>query len=618
MFRESSSWDDIHSYAAKGGLGTCIGKLHVLAEKDDDLMFLQGKHTDQPSPSQLSPIDHNVLPHPPLCSGDRIIIFKHIKDDIFLGYCEGVLGFFSGTNVEFLELDPSVLDALRPIDRRGSLKIQKNVASRNSSSRQSKASISSTPPTPISSTRSSKCSSYGISARTPSRVKPHPRPTSPPTPPPSTSSRQSTDSTMGERITFEEFILSPHCADVEVSSIKSFGPFPSSNINKIDEPLPARAAAQEASDKLDGNGSLRHMDSSSTLNSTKSAVTFKTNSGKLASEIPRRGKRSRSFGALSSATNLLLGTLLQGNIAGSKQLKKPPPLPGASHSAPKPDSPANKRSAKPPVSARAFPRPTDPSSQSAHSHVWSILAHAPPLSQGVRALDRVWRGGRLESYDAIERCLCVFQHLHTEALDEQKLEKVLKALAHQDPSLLPNLALAHLAAMMLERMPAEEAYCLLVATVGRHLSPYHHASSQPVVDVAVFEYLLSRRHPRLLSHLTQNRASPTAFLPLWFGSAFAGVLPRNCVTQIWDRMYMEDEHGEAGVRRLLHRVGLAMLELLAPQLICMTKQEMLMRWLMGPLPEDAILPLDLSKQMRSIKIGMKELKKLEAKMSEGI
>ncbi|KAF7724672.1 hypothetical protein EC973_000844 [Apophysomyces ossiformis] len=46
------------------------------------------------------------------CTGERITVLKHIQDDTYLGYCEGVIGQFNAEHVHFVELDPRVLESL--------------------------------------------------------------------------------------------------------------------------------------------------------------------------------------------------------------------------------------------------------------------------------------------------------------------------------------------------------------------------------------------------------------------------------------------------------------------------------------------------------------------------
>ncbi|CAJ0761522.1 5410_t:CDS:2, partial [Entrophospora sp. SA101] len=56
-------------FAQKGGIGKGIANQDITASDENDLMFF---------------------------TGETIIILKHIKDDIYLGYCEGVIGTFRG------------------------------------------------------------------------------------------------------------------------------------------------------------------------------------------------------------------------------------------------------------------------------------------------------------------------------------------------------------------------------------------------------------------------------------------------------------------------------------------------------------------------------------------
>ncbi|KAI9015789.1 rab-GTPase-TBC domain-containing protein [Phycomyces nitens] len=82
---DAMSLSDLKAFAEQGGLGACVSKEDVLAETPEDLMYL---------------------------SGERIIVLKHVEDDIYLGYCEGVIGQFNAESVHFVELDPRVLESL--------------------------------------------------------------------------------------------------------------------------------------------------------------------------------------------------------------------------------------------------------------------------------------------------------------------------------------------------------------------------------------------------------------------------------------------------------------------------------------------------------------------------
>ncbi|KAH6893799.1 hypothetical protein BKA70DRAFT_1031296, partial [Coprinopsis sp. MPI-PUGE-AT-0042] len=63
-------------FAAKGGIGKCTAVNDCVAESSEDLMFL----TD-----------------------DEITVLLQVpeKEGVYLGYCEGVIGRFSGTDVRF-------------------------------------------------------------------------------------------------------------------------------------------------------------------------------------------------------------------------------------------------------------------------------------------------------------------------------------------------------------------------------------------------------------------------------------------------------------------------------------------------------------------------------------
>ncbi|CAG8495586.1 15241_t:CDS:10 [Acaulospora morrowiae] len=70
----TSKLEKLHEFARKGGIGTCVATRDTLANTQVDLMFY---------------------------TGEVITVLKHIKDDIYLGYCEGVIGRFRGSSVSF-------------------------------------------------------------------------------------------------------------------------------------------------------------------------------------------------------------------------------------------------------------------------------------------------------------------------------------------------------------------------------------------------------------------------------------------------------------------------------------------------------------------------------------
>jgi len=72
--KDSSKLKKLVEFAEKGGIGTCVANQDISANSEVDLMFY---------------------------TGEVITVLKHIKDDIYLGYCEGVIGTFKGKTVKF-------------------------------------------------------------------------------------------------------------------------------------------------------------------------------------------------------------------------------------------------------------------------------------------------------------------------------------------------------------------------------------------------------------------------------------------------------------------------------------------------------------------------------------
>ncbi|KAF8909967.1 hypothetical protein CPB85DRAFT_1376170 [Mucidula mucida] len=63
-------------FAGKGGIGTCTATEDCVAENAEDLMFLKD---------------------------DEIVVLMQLPnaEDVYLGYCEGVVGRFMGAHVRF-------------------------------------------------------------------------------------------------------------------------------------------------------------------------------------------------------------------------------------------------------------------------------------------------------------------------------------------------------------------------------------------------------------------------------------------------------------------------------------------------------------------------------------
>ncbi|RHZ54910.1 hypothetical protein Glove_421g11 [Diversispora epigaea] len=74
LTQNSTKLERLHQFAEKGGIGKCVATQDTIANSQVDLMFY---------------------------TGEVITVLKHIKDDIYLGYCEGVIGRFRGKDVSF-------------------------------------------------------------------------------------------------------------------------------------------------------------------------------------------------------------------------------------------------------------------------------------------------------------------------------------------------------------------------------------------------------------------------------------------------------------------------------------------------------------------------------------
>ncbi|KAG9291907.1 hypothetical protein G9A89_004845 [Geosiphon pyriformis] len=74
LTKDPKELEKLQKFAEEGGIGACVAKQDTTANTEDDLMFFEG---------------------------DKITVLKHIRDDLYLGYCEGVIGHFSENTVIF-------------------------------------------------------------------------------------------------------------------------------------------------------------------------------------------------------------------------------------------------------------------------------------------------------------------------------------------------------------------------------------------------------------------------------------------------------------------------------------------------------------------------------------
>ncbi len=85
---------------------------------------------------------------------------------------------------------------------------------------------------------------------------------------------------------------------------------------------------------------------------------------------------------------------------------------------------------------------------------------------------------------------------------QDDLHNVLKAYAHYNPAVGYCQGMGRLVGMMLMRMPAEDTFWLLVATIEEYMVGYFTPTlSQVRIDSMVFEQLLADHDPKLAQHL---------------------------------------------------------------------------------------------------------------------
>ncbi|CAJ0875375.1 8571_t:CDS:2, partial [Entrophospora sp. SA101] len=67
LIKDPTKLEKLLDFAQKGGIGKGIANQDITASGENDLMFF---------------------------TGETIVVLKHIINDIYLGYCEGVIGTF--------------------------------------------------------------------------------------------------------------------------------------------------------------------------------------------------------------------------------------------------------------------------------------------------------------------------------------------------------------------------------------------------------------------------------------------------------------------------------------------------------------------------------------------
>ncbi|ORZ00269.1 rab-GTPase-TBC domain-domain-containing protein [Syncephalastrum racemosum] len=532
---ESLTLPELKDFAEQGGLGACVSKQDVLAETSEDLMYL---------------------------SGERIVVLKHIEKDIYLGYCEGVIGRFSAENVHFVELDPRVLDSLdADLDYDYSYEQEQQRHSLQSFSSASDQYTSSVPDSNRTAQMAAR-SSFESLVTTSS----------------SPSVARNNDLHIRTSTTHDQFDTSAFNddysdeSDAEPTFHTSPAPIESTSTvmrasRASRQPRPAQRAPSPPSSKDD----------------TVDEYGFIVEPKKMASRDSLRDASSKSMKAYREREIKWL------NIVS------------------KMDAGAAKKDAK----LKKLVRSGVPTS--VRSRVWQYLAGSPEYKKPGMYQNLCSRS-RTPIFEVIERDIARCYPDHTLFKEENSqgqrdLADILKAYSHYNPQLEYCQGMGRLAGCLLMHMPAEDAFWLLVVTIDRYMNGYFTPSlSQMRIDAYIIGELLKEHQPKLAQHLENNDVQPIMYITPWFLTAFTMTLPWSSVLRVWDVFYFE------GVK-VFYRITLAILEICKDHLLnrCPSNSELLSFLL--HIPHDYLAPDALLDTAFRLKLSKTDIKRFAKKAS---
>lgn len=181
---------------------------------------------------------------------------------------------------------------------------------------------------------------------------------------------------------------------------------------------------------------------------------------------------------------------------------------------------------------------------SVRSRVWQFLAGSNDYrrpNQFNILIDKP----RTKIYDVIERDIARCYPDHTQFMDKQgqgqkDLSCVLKAYSQYNSHLEYCQGMGRLAGLMLMQMSLEDTFWLLVATIDRYMNGYFTPTlSQLRIDAYIIGQLLKDHQPKLAQHLESNDVLPIMYIAQWFLTAFTMTLPWDSVLRVWDAFYFE-------------------------------------------------------------------------------
>lgn len=138
---------------------------------------------------------------------------------------------------------------------------------------------------------------------------------------------------------------------------------------------------------------------------------------------------------------------------------------------------------------------------------------------------------------------------------QKDLFNVLKAYSILNSNVGYCQAQAPLAAFLLTRMPAEEAFWCLVSICDTYLAGYYSQGMETLqIDGEILFGLLKKVSPNIHKHLKKQKIEPILYMTEWFLCVFTRTLPWSTILRVWDMFLCE------GVK-ILFKVALVLLKL---------------------------------------------------------
>ncbi|CAJ0643845.1 959_t:CDS:10 [Entrophospora sp. SA101] len=597
----------LHEFAIRGGIGKGIAIHDTLADTEDDLMFF---------------------------TGDTVTILKHIKDEYFLGYCEGVIGKFKGSAIKFNDSPKRQSNFLLPSD---AIQNHQNPIIIANPPKRSSSLLLEANSNEIKFNNENNNDDNSIKISDTASILEYNNPTS-------ISILQSKDQSIGtdHHDTSNNFSINKR------NNRQSFYDTLENITNGNNHATTAAVSTKLSSSEIQNN---ENNNTTNTLNTPQidsfiesdqnkniAVPTFKidlvsdtetkspTSEQFSIKENPKVATTSKDLKNDETKEPVLKSSKIETSIVMGKSAieslvtTEPPsqPLP--------PSSPLSSPNSQNQVGV-VKPKKEQILTIDEYGFVYDIseekvLIGADRIKKLVRlgipeslrgkawqfmaGADKLRRPGY---YDRdIHRCYPDHIQFRKETgFGQEDLHDVLKAYAHYNPSIGYCQGMGRLVGMMLMQMPVEDSFWLLVATIEKYMVGYFTPNlTQIRINSVIFEQLLIENYPKLAQHLAENDVIPLIYVTQWFMTLFTMTLPWASVLRVWDMFYFE------GVN-LFYRIGLAIMECSQDYILkeCPTSSEIL-EFLLH-IPHEFLTPDLLLEAAFKIKIK-KRVRKLTKKI----